>query len=128
MLTHANVGVNVSQNIHPGTSKNQMATGNKSCLISSDWLIKLQQKIECHIQDQYQEIHICLLPFFHSYGITGILNIGFDLGAKLVTLPRLDVPSYLKAIEDHKACIPLLPNINLAQSFHYYHYLFLIRL
>lgn len=27
MLTHFNVGSNVTQNIHPGTSRNQLATG-----------------------------------------------------------------------------------------------------
>jgi hypothetical protein len=30
MLTHANVGANVSQNIHPGSSTNQMATGKNT--------------------------------------------------------------------------------------------------
>ncbi len=30
------------------------------------------------------------------------MTIGFDLGAKMVTLPRFDIPSYLKAIDDHK--------------------------
>ncbi|KAK4037209.1 hypothetical protein OUZ56_029248 [Daphnia magna] len=78
MLTHFNVGSNVTQNIHPGTSRNQLAT------------------------DQYQETHICLLPFFHSYGVNGIMMIGFDLGARLVTLPRFDAASYLKAIDDYK--------------------------
>ncbi len=28
MLTHANIGANATQNIHPGTSRNQIATGN----------------------------------------------------------------------------------------------------
>lgn len=30
------------------------------------------------------------------------MQIGFDLGAKIVTLPRFEAQSYLKAIEDHK--------------------------
>ena len=55
--------------------------------------------------DTHQEVHICLLPFFHAYGTTGMMQIDFDLGAKMVTLPRFDVQSFLKAIDDHKVNI-----------------------
>lgn len=30
---------------------------------------------------------------------------GFELGAKLVTLPKLDLPTYFKAVNDHKVCL-----------------------
>lgn len=39
---------------------------------------------------------------FHAYGAVAILLSGIEVGAKLVTLPKFDLPSYLKAIDDHK--------------------------
>lgn len=35
------------------------------------------------------------------------MMIGFDLGARLVTLPRFDAASYLKAIDDYKVVISI---------------------
>ena len=52
--------------------------------------------------DSHQETYICLLPFFHAYGTVGLMLSGVELGAKLVTLPKFDVPGFLKAIDDHQ--------------------------
>ncbi|XP_046443350.1 probable 4-coumarate--CoA ligase 1 [Daphnia pulex] len=78
MLTHFNMTSNVMQFLQPGGTNHQFATTN------------------------YQDTYVCLLPFFHTYGITIILNTGIQTGAKLVTLPQFDVQSYFKAIDDHK--------------------------
>ena len=53
----------------------------------------------------YQEVHMALLPFFHCYGANAIMMIGFDLGAKLVTLPRFEAQTYLQAIAKNKVII-----------------------
>ena len=37
------------------------------------------------------------------------MQIAFDLGAKTVTLPRFDIHSYIKAIEDHKVSLLINP-------------------
>ena len=50
----------------------------------------------------HQETYIGLLPFFHSYGMVGLMLSAVESGAKLVTLPRFDVPSFLQAIDDHQ--------------------------
>ncbi len=50
----------------------------------------------------HQETYIGLLPFFHSYGMVGLLLSAVESGSKLVTLPRFDVPTFLKAIDDHQ--------------------------
>lgn len=42
------------------------------------------------------------MPFFHTFGITVTMLTGFELGAKLVTLPKLDLPTYVKALNNHK--------------------------
>lgn len=78
MLTHSNMSSNVMQFLEPGGTNHQMATSN------------------------YQDTYICLLPFFHTYGITIIMNTGFETGAKLVTLPQFEVQSFFKAIDEHK--------------------------
>ena len=81
MLTHFNMSSNVMQFLQPGGTNHQIATTN------------------------YQDTYICLLPFFHTYGVTLLMNTGFETGAKLVTLPQFEVQSYLKAIDDHKVNI-----------------------
>lgn len=78
MLTHFNMSSNVMQFLEPGGTNHQLATS------------------------EYQDTYICLLPFFHTYGITILMNTGFQTGAKLVTLPQFDVQTYFKAIDDHK--------------------------
>lgn len=78
MLTHSTVGKNVQQYLYPASTNNRHAT------------------------ETHQETYICLLPFFHCYGTMGLMLAGAELGAKLVTLPRFDVPSFMKAIDDHK--------------------------
>ncbi|XP_057379390.1 uncharacterized protein LOC130701426 [Daphnia carinata] len=78
MLTHFNMSSNVMQFLEPGGTNHRMATSD------------------------YQDIYMCLLPFFHTYGITILMNTGFETGAKLVTLPQFDVQTYFKAIDDHK--------------------------
>lgn len=42
------------------------------------------------------------MPFFHTFGITVNMMLGLELGAKLVTLPKMDVPAYFKAINDNQ--------------------------
>lgn len=78
MLTHSNMSSNVMQFLEPGGTNHRMATS------------------------EYQDTYVCLLPFFHTYGITIIMNTGFETGAKLVTLPQFEVQSFFRAIDTHK--------------------------
>ena len=48
--------------------------------------------------EQFQEVFVCVLPFFHIYGMVAVMLVGFDLGAKLVTLPRFETDSFLNTI------------------------------
>ncbi len=43
-----------------------------------------------------------LLPFFHSYGQTVVLNLGLAKGATIVTMPRFDLDGLLEIIERHR--------------------------
>ena len=49
----------------------------------------------------FQEVFVCVLPFFHIYGMVAVMLVGFDLGAKLVTLPRFDTDSFLNTVHLH---------------------------
>lgn len=42
------------------------------------------------------------MPFFHIFGANVLLLTGLELGAKLVTLPKLELPTYFKAVNEHK--------------------------
>jgi acyl-CoA synthetase (AMP-forming)/AMP-acid ligase II len=45
---------------------------------------------------------IAVLPFFHIYGLTVLMNQGLALGGTVVTLPRFDLEDFLRTIQDHK--------------------------
>jgi acyl-CoA synthetase (AMP-forming)/AMP-acid ligase II len=45
---------------------------------------------------------IAVLPFFHIYGLTVLMNQGLQWGASVVTLPRFDLEQFLQTIQDHK--------------------------
>ena len=61
----------------------------------------------------------CVLPFFHIYGMTVLLNLALRTRARLVTLPRFDLAQYLGVIQDHRATFLFVaPPIALALAKH----------
>jgi acyl-CoA synthetase (AMP-forming)/AMP-acid ligase II len=62
---------------------------------------------------------IAVLPFFHIYGQTLVLNDALRRGATIVTMPRFDLAQFLAAIERHRitACY-LAPPVVLALAKH----------
>src|SRR5258707_4990810 len=62
---------------------------------------------------------IAVLPFFHIYGLQVILNGGLHAGATLVVLPRFDLETFLRAIQEHRATWAfVVPPIALAVARH----------
>ncbi|MFD8000089.1 AMP-binding protein [Streptomyces mirabilis] len=43
-----------------------------------------------------------VLPLFHIYGITGLMNGTLYSRGRIVTMPRFDLPRFLAAIEEHR--------------------------
>ncbi len=43
-----------------------------------------------------------MLPFFHIYGMTVLLNLALRQRATLVTMPRFDLMEFLRVIQDHR--------------------------
>ncbi len=74
-----------------------------------------QVKSWCTDYEDGKEIILGVLPFFHSYGLTTILNLGLLNGAKLVLLPRFVLGDVLKTIDKQKPTLfPGVPTIYVA--------------
>jgi acyl-CoA synthetase (AMP-forming)/AMP-acid ligase II len=72
MLTHRNLVANVSQS---------------------------RPLVDLHEGD---ERIIAVLPFFHIYGLTVLMNQGLQWGGTVVSLPRFDLEQFLRVIQEQK--------------------------
>ncbi|MFL5799684.1 MAG: long-chain-fatty-acid--CoA ligase [Actinomycetota bacterium] len=62
-----------------------------------------------------EEAIMCVLPFFHSYGMTVCMNIGILRAAKLVLMPRFELENTLKAIQKERPTMfPGVPRLYIA--------------
>lgn len=60
---------------------------------------------------------ICVLPLFHIYGLVVVLNMGLYTGATVVTMPRFELESFLKAVQDYDVSLAhIVPPIVLTLS------------
>ena len=48
-----------------------------------------------------EDVLVGVLPFFHIYGQTVVLNLGLAKGATIVTMPRFDLDQFLDIVERH---------------------------
>jgi len=66
-----------------------------------------------------EDVLIGVLPFFHIYGQTVIMNLGLRHGATVVTMPRFDLDQFLSLIEEYGVTIAnVVPPIALALAKH----------
>jgi long-chain acyl-CoA synthetase len=90
MLTHYNLVANVLQSV--------------------SWFSDLREA---------EESVMCVIPFFHSYGMTVGMNLGIHLAGKLVLQPRPDMTTTLKAIQKEKPTLfPGVPRLYIAINEH----------
>lgn len=62
-----------------------------------------------------EEAVMCVLPFFHSYGMTVCMNLGILKAAKLILLPRFDLTRTLKAVQKERPTLfPGVPRLYIA--------------
>ncbi|HED23858.1 MAG TPA: long-chain fatty acid--CoA ligase, partial [Firmicutes bacterium] len=74
-----------------------------------------QVKSWCTDYTEGKETILGVLPFFHSYGLTTVLNLGLMNGAKLVLQPRFVLADVLKAIDKQKPTLfPGVPTMYVA--------------
>jgi long-chain acyl-CoA synthetase len=48
---------------------------------------------------------LAVLPFFHAFGMTAVMNLAIAVGGELIVLPRFDVRQVLHAIERKRATL-----------------------
>ncbi|MCT9094328.1 4-coumarate--CoA ligase family protein [Streptomyces sp. ASQP_92] len=62
---------------------------------------------------------LAVLPFFHIYGMTALMNAPLRAGATVVVLPRFDLDQFLRTIERHRITgLYVAPPIVLALAKH----------
>ncbi|MEH0444672.1 MULTISPECIES: 4-coumarate--CoA ligase family protein [unclassified Streptomyces] len=62
---------------------------------------------------------LAVLPFFHIYGLTALMNAPLRQGATVVVLPRFDLETFLAAIQKHRITgLYVAPPIVLALAKH----------
>ncbi|GAB3272384.1 4-coumarate--CoA ligase family protein [Sinomonas notoginsengisoli] len=49
-----------------------------------------------------QDTILAVLPFFHIYGLTMLVNAAFLHRARLVTMPKFDLAEFLRITQDHR--------------------------
>ena len=81
-------------------------------------VVNLNQSLSA-IDFRKGEVTAAFLPFFHIYGMTCLMNIHLAGGGALVTMPRFDLPLFLKISQDHKASrMWVVPPVALALAKH----------
>ncbi|MBC2904611.1 AMP-binding protein [Streptomyces cupreus] len=62
---------------------------------------------------------LAVLPFFHIYGLTALMNAPLRKGCTVVVLPRFDLETFLAAIQNHRiTALYVAPPIVLALAKH----------
>lgn len=65
------------------------------------------------------DVAIAFLPFFHIYGMTVLMNLFLQQGARLVTMPRFDLEMFLRLTATHRATrLYIVPPVALALAKH----------
>jgi len=74
--------------------------------MSQNWLYKTKEG---------EEIVLGVLPFFHVYGMTAVMNLSIMMASKMILLPKFEVEDVLKTIQKQKPTLfPGAPTIYIA--------------
>jgi acyl-CoA synthetase (AMP-forming)/AMP-acid ligase II len=73
----------------------------KGVMLSHTNLVANVEQARALINVRREDRVLALLPFFHIYGMTVLLNLAFRQRARLVTMPRFDLTEFLRMIHDH---------------------------
>ena len=60
------------------------------------------KKIFFILAGDFHDVYVCILPFNHVYGLVAQMLTAFETAAQLVTLPRFQVDTFFRAIDNHK--------------------------
>nr|XP_012229595.1 PREDICTED: 4-coumarate--CoA ligase 1-like isoform X2 [Linepithema humile] len=86
-------------------------------LVSNIMMAQASSKIFRPTTSEYQDVVPAILPYFHIYGMNGVVNSRLAFGVKLITIPKFVPQTYLDILENHKATsLFLVPPIMLFLS------------
>ncbi|MBI2954919.1 MAG: long-chain fatty acid--CoA ligase [Chloroflexi bacterium] len=92
-----------------GTAKGAMLTHRNlvaNTMQAASWLTDVKEA---------GEVFLCVIPFFHVYGMTTAMNLGVYLAGTLVMLPRFQLDEVLKTINKYRPTIfPGVPTMYVA--------------
>lgn len=58
----------------------------------------------CTLKDE-REVHLCVLPFFHSYGMTTGLHLAVATRSAMILLPRFELADVAKQIKQYRPTV-----------------------
>lgn len=56
-------------------------------------------------EGENQDVYMCVLPFFHIYGMGPIMTCGLHVGAKLLVSAKFDSKTFVRDIHDHQVTV-----------------------
>jgi acyl-CoA synthetase (AMP-forming)/AMP-acid ligase II len=60
----------------------------------------LQSEGRIHLREGERVLGV--MPFYHIYGMTVVMNLALHKGATVVTMPRFELEPFLKVLQDHR--------------------------
>ncbi len=74
---------------------------------------------QAHFTIYEDDVMAGVLPFFHIYGQTCVMNLALAYGGTVVTLPRFDLEQFLRMIQDYRLTVAqIVPPIAVALAKH----------
>lgn len=75
--------------------------------------IQTAQIVDCCVMlDDGTESIIAILPFFHVFAMTVVMNLGLAIGAKLILVPKFELDETLKLMKKTRpTCMPGVPTL-----------------
>jgi 4-coumarate--CoA ligase len=91
----------------------------KGVRLSHRNLVANLAQIEGLLGVQRDDVVIAVLPFFHIYGMTVLLNLSLRLRSRLITLPRFDLATFLDTLARYQVTFAFIaPPIAVALAKH----------
>jgi 4-coumarate--CoA ligase len=91
----------------------------KGVMLTHRNLVANLAQIQGHMDLGEDDVCFAVLPFFHIYGMTVLMNYTLAVGCTVVCVPRFDLPQMLGLVQEHRITrLYLVPPIVLALAKH----------
>jgi acyl-CoA synthetase (AMP-forming)/AMP-acid ligase II len=75
---------------------------SKGVMLTHRNLVANMEQIRAIHRIGERDVLVGMLPFFHIYGQTVVVNLGLSQGATIVTMPRFEMGAFLDLLERHR--------------------------